>query len=200
MDQPVMLAQIRQTLQRGEVGHPPAYTLILGAGASFGVVPTAKELLGLPDKSGSLHTSCIPFWLARQAGRSGTDPAETPNAEKQNFVRQFWSNFLDANPDLKAAGIDLNQRLKIELKDGLPGPDPIADAYKALFDQRRVGGLNSPAEARGFLRDVTLSGKGPMQLNATHFYLASLLSLQSRVGNTGMPLSLLTTRSSTEPI
>ncbi len=186
-----MLAQIRQTLQRGEVQHPPAYTLILGAGASFGVVPTAKELLGLPDKSGSLHANCIPFWLARQAGRSGTDPAETSNAEKQKFVRQFWSNFLDANPDLKAARADRDQRLKIELKDGLPGLDSIADAYKSLFDQRRVGGLNSPAEARGFLRDVTLSRKGPMQLNATHFYLASLLSLQSRAGNVGVNNKLL---------
>jgi hypothetical protein len=68
----------------------------------------------------------------------------------------------------------------------------VDSAYKALFAQHRVGGLNTPAAAREFLRSVTLSHTGrtplnaaqsetgPAWLNATHFYLASLLSLQHR--------------------
>jgi hypothetical protein len=37
----------------------PAYTVILGAGGSAGVVPTAGEMLGLPDKAGGIHNGCI---------------------------------------------------------------------------------------------------------------------------------------------
>jgi hypothetical protein len=44
-----MLAKIEDVLKHGKKSDPPAYTLILGAGASFGVVPTAKEMLGFPD-------------------------------------------------------------------------------------------------------------------------------------------------------
>jgi hypothetical protein len=49
MLQESMVAKIEDVLKRGRAGDPPAYTLVLGAGASFGVVPTAKEMLGFPD-------------------------------------------------------------------------------------------------------------------------------------------------------
>jgi hypothetical protein len=46
MPLPTMLAKVEDVLKSGKQTDPPAYTLILGAGASQGVIPTAKEMLG----------------------------------------------------------------------------------------------------------------------------------------------------------
>ncbi len=183
MKQETMLTQIEQVLRRGEEKEPPAYTFILGAGGSFGAVPTAKEMLGLPDKAGGTHERCIPFWIGRRCGEPGTDPVPSSNDGKKEFIREFWRKFLDLNHP-RSSGDD---RPVIDLgDDNLPAPSSIADAYKALFDQGRTGGLNSPQEARRFLRKITLPQDGQTQLNATQFYLASLLSLQRRPGALGL--------------
>ena len=61
LTRPTMLAKIADVLEHGQPDDPPAFTLILGAGASFGIVPTAKEMLGIPDPGSGEHAS------ARQA-------------------------------------------------------------------------------------------------------------------------------------
>jgi hypothetical protein len=43
MPSETMLAKIEDVLKRGKASDAPAYTLILGAGASFGVVPTRRK-------------------------------------------------------------------------------------------------------------------------------------------------------------
>ena len=60
--QQTVLAKIDDVLKRGKKSDTPAFTLILGAGASFGVVPTAKEMLGFPEvKSGRSMKSAFLF-------------------------------------------------------------------------------------------------------------------------------------------
>jgi tetratricopeptide (TPR) repeat protein len=185
MSQDAMLAQIEQVLRSGGTKDPPAYTLILGAGGSSGVVPTAREMLGLPDKAGCIHNGCIPFWIKRC--REPLDPIPSSLDEQRKLVRHFWEKFLKWNPDLKPSKTTANNVSAIDLCDGLAGSNlVIADAYQALFDQKRTGGLNTPQLARRFLREITLPENGKTRLNATHFYLASLLSLQRRPDQKGM--------------
>jgi len=57
-----MFSHIEQVLRRGRWHDPPAYTLILGAGASFGAVPTVKQMFGLQE-NGTIHPQCIPAWV-----------------------------------------------------------------------------------------------------------------------------------------
>src|SRR5260370_19513812 len=127
MDQEIMLTQIHQTLQRGKPEDSPAYTLILGAGASFGVVPTAKQVLGIAEKSNEADKSrdsdevrdkySIPLWLRSQKSNAGTDPLAKSNEEA---LRDFWREFLDLNADLKSSAGDGGERPAIKLENRLP--------------------------------------------------------------------------------
>ena len=174
-----MLAKIEDVLKRGKASDSPAYTLILGAGASFGVVPTAKEMLGIPDtKSGRVHEKSIPIWLAKQLDPKlafGTD------GERLKCSIDFWKSFVAVNADNpKCKGIHRGA-------NGLPEGGSVAAAYQAVFETSCIAGLDTPERQRNYMREVTMTNQaGSAQLNATHFYLASLLSLQSRTGKLGI--------------
>jgi hypothetical protein len=144
-----MLAQIEQVLRCGGTNEPPAYTIILGAGASSGVVPTAREMLGLPGKAGAIHDDCIPFWIDRRLSHSRRNPISSSPDEQRTLVRRFWEHFFELNPDLKPSESYTNNVSVIDLFDGVTGSTSIvADAYKALFNQKRTGGLTTPQLAR----------------------------------------------------
>ncbi|MCD6049981.1 MAG: lipoprotein NlpI [Verrucomicrobia bacterium] len=171
-----MLAKIEDVLKRGKKTDAPAYTLILGAGASFGVVPTAKEMLGFPDsKSGTIHDKSVPLWLAKQME---PDAPHEGNDLRQKCSKEFWRQFVAENAgNPKCSGIKIGE-------DGFPVAASIAAAYQAVFETSCIGGLDTPERHRSYMREVTMV-PGAAQLNATHFYLASLLSLQKRTGEPG---------------
>lgn len=160
-----MLEKLVDTLMQDGGDEIPAYTLIMGAGASYGAVPTAKQMLGVPDE-GKIHDLSIPLWLAKRKGIPFPD-----ETAKSSVVKEFWRNFEEKN--------------RIRLKDKEGGfqldangtPINVAAAYQSVFDTACIGGLDTPERHQIYMREVTLSAK-PTRLNATHFYLASLLSLQ----------------------
>lgn len=186
MSRETMLAKVEDVLKRGGEKDPPAYTLVLGAGASFGVVPTAKEMLGLPDtRKKTIHNKGIPLWLAGQGNPHAKFDSEPDRLE---CSREFWKKFRADNADnQKCNGIEYDP-------EGFPKMTSIAAAYQAVFDTACVGGLDTPERHRNYMRAVTMSAApGSTQLNATHFYLASLLSLQKRAGELGSDKKLLYT-------
>jgi hypothetical protein len=181
LTQEVMLDQIEQVLLRGKSTDPPAYTLVLGAGASFGSVPTAKQMLGLPADRNLIHPQAIPLFL--HECETGEAP---PSASHAQIIREFWARFLQSNPTLVGSPTtDGGSHSLLKLQDGLPAPDAISTAYMALFAQNHSGGINTPEGARDYLRAITLPRNGQIRLNGTHFFLASLLSLQGRYGERG---------------
>jgi tetratricopeptide (TPR) repeat protein len=173
-----MLAKIEDVLKRGHKQDAPAYTLILGAGASFGVVPTAKEMLGLPDAvTKKIHAKSIPVWLSSQLN---SDTSLDDDIARLECSKAFWKRFRGDNA---ANG---RSRVIESDTDGLPKNTSIAAAYQAVFETACVGGLDTPERHRSYMRAVTMAADpGSTQLNATHFYLASLLSLQKRSGDLG---------------
>jgi tetratricopeptide (TPR) repeat protein len=172
-----MLAKIEDVLKRGRATDSPAYTLILGAGASFGVVPTAKEMLGFRDaRTKSVHERSIPVWLA------SLDDAATLNGDDARIgcSSEFWKKFIGDNADH-----DLCKSLEMD-PEGFPKASSVSSAYQSVFETGCVGGLDTPERHRNYMRAVTMSAAlGHTQLNATHFYLASLLSLQRRATELG---------------
>jgi len=173
-----LLAKVEGALQHGCENDPPAYTLILGAGASFGVVPTSTEMLGIRDsRTGLVHDKSIPLWLAKPEASSAV-PEDTE--ERLACVRAFWKRFREENSrDCRWPKIQFDS-------DGLPESTSVAAAYQAVFDTACVGGLDTPEKHRNYMRHVMMTDSdGQTHLNATHFYLASLLSLQKRGGDLG---------------
>lgn len=173
-----MLAKVEDAVRRGARNAAPAYTLILGAGASFGVVPTAKEMLGCPDvKTKKIHDKCIPLWLSSQG--DSKDVFLTDDA-RMACVVEFWRFFKEAN----SSNSQVDQ---IALDSaGLPTQEYVSAAYQAIFNTSCVGGVDTPERHRAYMREVTMATQaGSIPLNATHFYLASLLSLQRRIGESG---------------
>lgn len=173
-----MLAKVEDVLKSGKKDASPAYTLILGAGASFGVVPTAKEMLGFPDaKTKKVHEKSVPVWLAKQLDPDAKFDHDTARLE---CSKAFWKKFLADNAgNNKCNGIEIGG-------EGLPTTTSIAAAYQSVFDTACIGGLDTPERHQSFMRAVTMSADaGSTLLNATHFYLASLLSLQKRPGELG---------------
>ena len=161
----MMLGQIEEVVKYSEPGDPPAYTLILGAGASSGAVPTAKQMLGIPDLK-IYHSDCIPAYLHEL--EHGAVPT---GGELERCVHDFWRRFTEKNAGKSTIRLDAN---------GLPSAETISECYTALFAHDRIGGLNNPGRARAYLRRVTMGEEGKIRLNGTHFFLGSLLSLQNR--------------------
>ena len=175
VDRVKMFSHIEQVLRRGRWHDPPAYTLVLGAGASFGAVPTVRQMFGLQE-NGTIHPQCIPAWVYQLDYRR-----TLPSEELPGCVLNFWRAFAIANPKLlngKAFPDDV--ALGAAMKSLFPCAKSIAEGYQLLFDQRATGGLNSPSSARDYLRYVTFPVDGRIKLNSTHFFLASLLALQNR--------------------
>src|ERR1041384_5307491 len=120
LDLATMLQQVRQVVSRGKPGDPPAYTLILGAGASYGVVPTARQMLGLPGSDG-VAPKCIPAFLYERENGASLDPDAL-----EGCVREFWKGVSARNEG----------RISLEFENGLP--TAVSDAYKFLFSQEHT--------------------------------------------------------------
>ena len=149
--------RIVETVMTASPGHAP-FALVIGAGFSRGLVPTARELV----------TDALPLWIT--ALRTG-QPLETlraqPAAARAETARVFWKEFCEAN-----AGCGLE--LRLDSHTGLP--EDYAAAYKACFDPNYQRAVGEPATARRFQREFMRLDRP--RLNAAHFLLASLLGVQ----------------------
>lgn len=141
----------------------PAYTLLLGSGFSWPLIPTAGGLL-----------KEVPWWQYWNARRGKSLPdafAARPDAgqphhqELRDFEHQLWGQI--------AARKDSGVVLKDQLPD-LSGPDALAKTYTAVMEGR--GGLYFPEMRRRFLRAVI--GRVGRQINEAHLFLASILQMQ----------------------
>lgn len=160
ISQESLIGKIAEAVQ--ESANEPAYTLILGAGASYGAVPTAKQMLGIPDATG-IHSGCIPAYVA-----SNGKPFELDQQQLSHVVKCFWDKFTKAN------GIQ-----SLDVSRGYPDPTNVSEAYQALFDPDKTGALDDDKKIRKYMRLVTMPQRGMSCINLTHCYLGSLLALQS---------------------
>lgn len=140
-----------------ESGDESAFTLVLGSGVSYGIIPTAREMLG-GSINGEIHKMAIPLYLKKDVPIS--------NAEEE--VRNFWKEMAEKNNS-----IDL---------DETGFPKNIENAYEIIFSPHCEGGFSSRKEATAYLRDTIHEGtkKGT---NGFHFYLSSVLAMSNSPEN-----------------
>src|SRR6266568_2132720 len=109
--------QIVETVRQAETGSAP-FALVLGSGFSYGLVPTARELV---EKSLPHWIQCLNTGEIFDGRKSATNPPAV--------AREFWGQFVQRN---KNRGLDL----PLDSVSGLPRDVPAA--YRAAFDPNYV--------------------------------------------------------------
>jgi hypothetical protein len=180
----------------------PAYTLIVGAGFSYGVVPLTKELLherigdfyfvdqGQPSMEQKRELSALYWKEFNAAGSSCNEPLvelnneglpKDPTAAYQLLFTYRVANALFSQGQNEAAERSYIARLKRQRPAVRGGPGPhllggekfVKGFLRHFFDP---GGYEPEGEQANRTRDYCTAGRN--NLNGAHFFLASLLELQ----------------------
>src|SRR5436190_22028684 len=129
-----LVTHVQDTLFREstDTDNAPAYTLILGAGFSYGVVPTTWQMM----------REEIGPWFA---GNRGHD--DLPGDEKKALTRAFWADFNRKNAEkgTRSNGYEIQVRLDAE---GLPRDATLA--YQTVSKGNALHGINTVDSARDF--------------------------------------------------
>jgi hypothetical protein len=126
--------QIVETVQQAPPREAP-FTLVLGSGFSFGLVPTVRELI----------TETLPLWMrALKEGQTFEEQFDIPVEQRPKIAAAFWRGFLTSNS---------NRGLQLSLdSEGLP--ENFAAAYQAVFSPKFRGAIGRPLQARNFQRTL----------------------------------------------
>ncbi|HUT87868.1 MAG TPA: hypothetical protein VMY37_00085, partial [Thermoguttaceae bacterium] len=156
MDQ--MIRTIKANLGQRE-RNKPVYTMLVGAGFSVPLVPTAGRMLG-----------DIVWWLFRNANGVQGPFDDRPREQEglKDYEKELWRVVQQDCP------------VDFELgDDGRPNhadPANAGKAYQAIMSNESTRGLTSPMMRRQYLRDVvTRAGN---RVNGAHIYLAGILQAQ----------------------
>jgi len=164
-----LIERIQKRLSSGPVSRPP-YTLILGSGFSFPLIPTTSQIV----------REELPWWLMCQTRESGVLPADFANptkamecqAKRKSFAASFWNEVISSNPE---CGITLGD-------DDLPTNECITEAYKLALSADCSCGLSTPDEVRRYY--AAMVARVGNKLNQSHLFLASLVAEQPQLFGT----------------
>jgi hypothetical protein len=180
------IAEIRAKMAEAPHEKRAAYSLILGAGFSYGIVPLARDLV---------HEHIGDYFYPNQSD------VVRQKRQKRKLSASFWRDFnataslcsepvVELNEEgLPEDGTKAYQRLFTgQVANALFSPSfpPGGSFIKNLENQRRAAqGMPRTLEigvaksANAFLKHVLdPGGTGRIELNAAHFFLAALLELQ----------------------
>ena len=159
-----LFERISQRIPKTADKHPP-FTLILGSGFSYGIIPTTAEIV----------YKDLPWWMWCQ--RADTIGAKPTNFQANIVTRDddaakaeavaFWKRVHNAQ--------SITSKVKFELDtNGLPTNETIGEAYRFALNPACTPGLNSPHMVRRYFGD-TIRRAGN-RLNPAHLFLASIIA------------------------
>ena len=155
------LTELQNAVDSNNPDQGPAFTLILGAGFSNGLIPTAYEM-AMND---------IPWWMGKT--RDLEQPFTRAPSNNPDFIKrrnELWKKIKDEQPrnkNIPDFGIN---------PDGSPKDDAdnIALCYKAIMCAS--SGLNSQKDRCAYLRDAVK--RTDNEINYAHLFLAGILYAQ----------------------
>ncbi len=134
-----------------------AYTMLLGAGFSYGVIPTAKEIL-----------IDAPVWLYEMSNKRIDDDKKVTSAE---IAKDFWVK-------IKTKFEGNGSSLEFDKDTGIPKDSSVSEAYKLLMSANCPNGLTTPSLRREYIRYLCQNAN--RKNNPAHLYLACLLNHQRK--------------------
>ena len=116
------IERIVKTVARAKAGEAP-FALVLGAGFSYGLVPTARELV----------TESLPLWVSSLTdGQPYEDLQNSSAADRAKIARIFWERFSKDNQ---------RHGLNLALNPDTGIPNDYGDAYRCAFNPLYVGAV-----------------------------------------------------------
>ncbi len=157
--------------------HPP-FTLILGSGFSYGIIPTTAEIV----------RKDLPWWKwCQRRDKNGPTPDDFQDRKENDVAfadnakdeaKAFWERVLDCHNRQPA---DKKKPIVLDA-DGVPDKDSISEAYRFALSPECTPGLNSPHMVRRYFGD-TIRRAGN-RLNPAHLFLASIIAEKPRLFGT----------------
>jgi tetratricopeptide (TPR) repeat protein len=174
LSQAELFERISQQTEVGSDRGPP-FTLILGSGFSYGVIPTTAQIV----------QKDLPWWMSCQKKKDGHTPEEylatqkTPDddAAKAN-ARAFWKNVLACymrQPEHEKRPIKLDA-------EGVPNKESVGEAYRFVLSPQCTPGLCEPDRVRRYFGDMIR--RAGRRTNPAHLFLASLIAAKPRLFGT----------------
>ncbi|MFT3787183.1 MAG: SIR2 family protein [Tepidisphaeraceae bacterium] len=156
------VAQVKRRVE-SSASPVPAYSLVLGSGFSYPLVPTGKQMI----------QSDIAWWTyARKNGLRYVEDKTKVHAGLEAHAKELWKDVRDSTSIDDKPAFDLDAK-------GIPvlTGDGVASAYQAAMSGQSAHGLNSPDQRRDYFRDACTAIGG--RINLAHLYLGSILHAQT---------------------
>jgi tetratricopeptide (TPR) repeat protein len=151
-------------------GSRPPFTLILGSGFSYGIIPTTAQVV----------REDLPWWKRCQRREDGgpkpedyiarNESAFAPTAKED--ASRFWERIAAA----RAAG---GLTPLVLDKDQVPADEAVGEAYRFALSAGCAPGLSSPHQVRRYFGDIIR--RVGRRLNPAHVFLASIIAEQPRL-------------------
>lgn len=153
-------------------GRPP-FTLILGSGFSYGIIPTTAQIV----------QEDLPWWLwCQRAEAGGPVPKDYHDRKEAAFAvpakaeaQEFWKRVSAAYQSVMKRPLPLDAA-------GLPFGESIGEAYRFALSAACSHGLDSPHQVRRYFGDIIR--RIGRRLNPAHLFLASLVAEKPRLFGT----------------
>jgi tetratricopeptide (TPR) repeat protein len=148
----------------------PPFTLILGSGFSYGIIPTTTQIVN----------EDLPWWKWCQLRENGgpkpedflqgkeRDPAFAEMTKQK--AREFWQRVHAALP----ATYPATEKFTLDATSGLPVELTLGQAYRFALSSGCTPGLNTPLAVRRYFGDIIK--RAGNRLNPAHLYLASIIA------------------------
>jgi len=165
LNQADLFARISQRIPTDSNAHPP-FTLILGSGFSYGVIPTTAQII----------QKDLPWWMWCQRGDSGgpmreeffrTNESRDDDTAKTE-AKAFWQRVYSAHLGT------WKEKFELSSTDGLPTRESLGAAYRYALSVQCGPGLNTPRDVRRYFGDIIR--RAGTRLNPAHLYLAAIIA------------------------
>lgn len=180
LSQVELFQRIEHRIQTDSIEHPrhPPFTLILGSGFSYGIIPTTSQIVQQDLSWWKWCQKREPSGPTPQdfIDRKENDPAFQTNVKKN--AKEFWKNVLDCY-NLKTESA---KRAIFLNADGVPDDNSVGEAYRFALSSHCLPGLYEPDHVRRYFGDMIR--RADRRLNPAHLFLASLIAERPRLFGT----------------